>query len=52
MGAFALGTLPNLLLMGVFAARLAGFVRRPGVRQIAGGGVALYGLWMLLRLFL
>ncbi|MGM0553831.1 MAG: sulfite exporter TauE/SafE family protein [Pseudomonadota bacterium] len=50
MGAFALGTLPNLLLMGVFAARLAGFVRRPGVRQLAGAAIVLYGGWMLLRL--
>ncbi|MGM0672022.1 MAG: sulfite exporter TauE/SafE family protein [Pseudomonadota bacterium] len=52
MAAFALGTLPNLLLMGVFAARLAAVVRRPWVRRVAGGGVALYGAWMLLGLLM
>ncbi|MCG5496187.1 sulfite exporter TauE/SafE family protein [Ectothiorhodospira haloalkaliphila] len=47
MLAFGLGTLPNLLLMGVFAARLASFVRKPWVRGIAGGAVAGYGVYML-----
>ncbi|MCG5514718.1 MULTISPECIES: sulfite exporter TauE/SafE family protein [unclassified Ectothiorhodospira] len=47
MLAFGLGTLPNLLLMGVFAARLARFVRKPWVRGIAGGAVAAYGVYML-----
>lgn len=50
MGAFALGTLPNLLLMGVFAARMAAFVQKRWVRALAGTGILLYGGWMLLRL--
>ncbi|WP_018869668.1 sulfite exporter TauE/SafE family protein [Thioalkalivibrio sp. ALgr3] len=50
MAAFALGTLPNLLLMGVFAAKLAGFVRRPRVRRVAGAAIALYGVGMLVVL--
>ena len=50
MAAFALGTLPNLLLMGVFAARLAGFIRQPWVRQAAGAVIAVYGIWLLAEL--
>lgn len=49
MLSFALGTLPNLLLMGVFAARLSRFVSNPMVRNIAGGLVVLFGLLMLYR---
>lgn len=52
MAAFALGTLPNLLLMGVFAAKLAGFVRKPRVRQFAGAAIGLYGAGMLVALAL
>ncbi|SIT70089.1 hypothetical protein SAMN05216526_1232 [Ectothiorhodosinus mongolicus] len=48
MLAFGLGTLPNLLLMGIFAARLAQFARRPVVRAAAGLAVMAYGLFMLL----
>lgn len=44
MLAFGLGTLPNLLLMGVAAAQLNRWVRRPGVRAVAGGLVMLFGL--------
>ncbi|RMG37218.1 MAG: sulfite exporter TauE/SafE family protein [Gammaproteobacteria bacterium] len=50
MLAFGLGTLPNLLAMGTAAARLQRFVRRPGVRQVAGALVILFGcyqLWIL-----
>ncbi|WP_018139437.1 MULTISPECIES: sulfite exporter TauE/SafE family protein [unclassified Thioalkalivibrio] len=50
MAAFALGTLPNLLLMGVFAARMAAFVQQRWVRALAGAAILLYGGWMLLRL--
>ncbi|WP_017925103.1 sulfite exporter TauE/SafE family protein [Thioalkalivibrio sp. HL-Eb18] len=50
MAAFALGTLPNLLLMGVFAARMAAFVQKRWVRALAGAAILLYGGWMLLRL--
>jgi len=44
MLAFGLGTLPNLLLMGVAAASLQRFVRNPLVRQLAGGLIVLFGL--------
>lgn len=47
MGAFALGTLPNLMLMGLFAARLARFTRNERVRQGAGAMLVAYGLWRL-----
>ena len=40
---FGLGTLPTLLTMGAAAAALAGFVRRAGVRQVAGMLVMLFG---------
>ena len=36
MLSFGLGTLPNLLLMGVFAASLNQFIQQAWVRQIAG----------------
>ncbi|MDX1335068.1 MAG: sulfite exporter TauE/SafE family protein [Gammaproteobacteria bacterium] len=49
MLSFALGTLPNLLLMGVFAARLSRFVANPIVRNFAGSMVVLFGLLMLYR---
>jgi hypothetical protein len=47
MLAFGLGTLPNLLLMGVAAAQLARWVRKPAVRAIAGTLVILFGLMLL-----
>ncbi len=47
MLAFGLGTLPNLLLMGIAAGSLAGWLRRRGVRQAAGGMVAGFGLFTL-----
>ncbi|OBS08152.1 sulfite exporter TauE/SafE family protein [Acidihalobacter prosperus] len=46
---FGLGTLPNLLAMGVFAARLARLARRVWVRVLAGGLVAGFGVLSLLR---
>lgn len=51
MLAFGLGTLPNLLLMGLLADRLRGFAARPWVRQVAGSSVVAMGLWGLYRLF-
>ena len=42
---FGLGTLPMLLAMGAFAAALAGFVRHPAVRQLAGALVILFGIY-------
>ena len=44
---FGLGTLPNLLAMGVFAQRLSGLVRNLRVRQLAGMMVMGFGLWNL-----
>ena len=36
MAAFGLGTLPNLLAMGLFASRLKGWLQRRSVRLVAG----------------
>lgn len=47
MLAFGLGTLPNLLLAGLLAARLQEFTRRPAVRAVAGFLVLGFGLWGL-----
>jgi sulfite exporter TauE/SafE len=47
MLAFGLGTLPNLLLMGVAAAQLNRWVRRPLVRRLAGATVVVFGLLLL-----
>lgn len=49
MLAFGLGTLPNLLLMGAAAARLAKFTRNKTVRQAAGLLVVALGVILLLR---
>ncbi len=51
MFAFGLGTLPNLLAMGVIAARLSQWVQNPKVRLIAGMLVVLMGVLTLLRSF-
>ena len=45
---FGLGTLPNLLAMGAFAAQLSAFVRRQWVRRVAGGMVIAFGVYQLL----
>lgn len=47
MGAFGLGTLPNLLLMGTFASQLARATRRRWVRAVAGVLVAAFGGYTL-----
>lgn len=47
MLAFGLGTLPNLLLMGVAANQLNRWTRQPLVRQLAGALVAGFGMWLL-----
>jgi sulfite exporter TauE/SafE len=44
---FGLGTLPALLAMGAFAATLAGFIRRPWVRQVAGALVIGFGIYQI-----
>ena len=47
MLAFGLGTLPNLLLMGVAAAQLNRWARKPMVRALAGALVILFGVLLL-----
>jgi sulfite exporter TauE/SafE len=49
MGAFGLGTLPNLLAAGLAAETLRRFVRGPRVRLAAGTAIVLIGLIGLLR---
>jgi sulfite exporter TauE/SafE len=52
MLSFGLGTLPNLVLMGMFAATLQRFVRYKAVRYLAGGLVLAFGLTTLYLAFL
>lgn len=47
MLAFGLGTLPNLLLAGLLAARLNEYAAKPVVRLVAGLLVLAFGLWGL-----
>jgi len=47
MLSFGLGTLPNLLAMGLFANRLKQFVQKQAVRNLAGGLVIVFALWSL-----
>ncbi len=49
MLSFGLGTLPNLLAMGLFAATISRWVRNPWVRWIAGGIIVGLGVVELLR---
>lgn len=51
MLAFGLGTLPNLLAMGVIATKLAKWVRNPSIRMVAGLLVVLMGIATLFRSF-
>ncbi len=50
MLAFGLGTLPNLMAMGWAADRLRALAADRRLRRVAGLGVALFGVWGLLRL--
>jgi sulfite exporter TauE/SafE len=50
MLAFGLGTLPNLLLMGVFADGLRRWMQQRPIRLAAGLGVAGIGIWRLIQL--
>jgi len=50
MLAFGVGTLPNLLAMGVLAEKLSGWVRNPTVRLVSGLLVVLLGVLTLIRL--
>jgi hypothetical protein len=52
MLAFGLGTLPNLLSMGLFARQIQPFMQHLWVRRAAGLLVAGFGLWGLSRLVL
>jgi len=47
MLAFGLGTLPNLLLMGVAAVQLNRWVKQPAVRAVAGTLVMVFGVLLL-----
>ena len=46
---FGLGTLPNLLAMGMIAGRLTSLLRRPWVMKLAGLSVILIGIFYILR---
>jgi len=48
MLAFGVGTMPNLLLAGLLAARLRAYANRPAVRLVAGLVVLGFGVWGLL----
>lgn len=50
MLAFGLGSLPNLLLVGLLAARLRALARRPAVRMASGLLILGFGVWGLLGL--
>ncbi len=49
MLSFGLGTLPNLLAMGVFAVMLQKLVQQDWVRQVSGGLVMAFGVYMIWR---
>ncbi len=49
---FGLGTLPNLLAMGIFAGKLTALLRRPGVMHLAGALVILIGVFTIVRPYL
>lgn len=49
--AFGLGTLPNLLAVGVFAAQLQGILQNRVVRLVAGLLVCAWAIWALVRFF-
>ena len=50
MLAFGLGTLPNLIGMGLFARQLQPFMQQLWLRRAAGLMVASFGVWGLLKL--
>ena len=51
MLAFALGTLPNLLAMGLFATQLKGWLQNRNVRLVAGLLVCAWAIWPLWVVF-
>ena len=48
--AFGLGTLPNLLAAGLFAAQLRRFLQQRGVRLAAGLAVSAWAVYQIVRL--
>jgi len=44
---FGLGTLPNLLAMGLFAEQIKQFVQQQSVRNLAGMLLIVFGIWSL-----
>lgn len=50
MAAFGLGTLPNLLALGWFAAQLKHLLQRRPVRLAAGLAIAAWALWQLAKI--
>jgi sulfite exporter TauE/SafE len=48
---FGLGTLPNLLAMGLFAASLSRWVRYPWVRWLAGAAIIIFGVVQILQVW-
>ena len=51
MLAFGLGTLPNLLAMGAFAAQLKGILQNRWVRLVAGLLVSGWAVWCLVKIW-
>ena len=49
MLAFGLGTLPNLLMIGLFAGQLKGLLQHRYFRLTAGLGIAAWAVWQLLH---
>ena len=48
---FGLGTVPNLLAMGLFAATLSRWVRYPWVRWLAGAAIIIFGVVQILQVW-
>ena len=51
MLAFGIGTLPNLLAMGIFAAQIKNFFQNKKIRLIAGLTIVLWAVWRLIQFF-
>ncbi len=47
MLAFGMGTLPAMVLTGLFAQQLQQLLQRPGVRSVSGIALILFGIWTL-----
>jgi len=52
MLSFGLGTLPNLLAMGIFASQLQGVVQRAWIKKMAGSLLIAFGILMCWRVWL